>query len=145
VPAATFNFALWAARYPELAASVEEPLAAAYFTEAGLYLDNTDASPVTDVVTRLILLNMLVAHIAALNGATPAGAGGLVGRISTATEGSVTINAEFQTPGTAAWFVQTKYGAAFWQATAVYRTMRYAPGPRPFLGVPSRARLPWPQ
>lgn len=139
---AVFDYVVWAARYPELAASVDATLAGAYFTEAGLYLDNTDASVVQDVPTRLLLLNMLVAHIAILNGAAR---GGLVGRVSTATEGSVTVNAELATPGTAAWFAQTQPGASFWQATTAYRTMRYAPGPRPFLGVPGRGRLVWPQ
>lgn len=139
---AVFDYAVWAARYPELAASVDATLAGSYFIEAGLYLDNTDASPVVDVPQRLLLLNMLVAHIAILSSAAR---GGLVGRLSTATEGSVTINAEMETPGTAAWFAQTQPGAAFWQATTVYRTMRYLPGPRPFLGVPGRGRLVWPQ
>ena len=32
----------------------------------------------------------------------------------------------------AEWFVQTKYGAAYWAATARYRTARYYPGPQPF-------------
>lgn len=140
---AVFDYAVWAARYPELAASVDATLAGSYFTEAGLYLDNTDASVVQDVPTRLLLLNMLVAHIAILNSAAR---GGLVGRVSTATEGSVTVNAEMGPPsGSAAWFLQTAPGASFWQATATYRTMRYAPGPRPFLGVPGRGRLVWPQ
>lgn len=134
---ASFNYTAWAARYPALAPAVPEELAALYFAEAGLYLDNTDCSPVDDVTTRLVLLNMLVAHIAALNGATAAGAAGLVGRVSSATEGSVTINAELQTrPGTEQWYAQTPYGLQYWTATAVYRTAQYVPGPRPYLGVP---------
>lgn len=134
---AVFNYALWSARYPALAAVVNEPLATAYFGEAGLYLDNTDCSPVDDVNVRLTLLNMLVAHIALLNGASPAGEAGLVGRIASATEGSVTINAELQTkPGTEQWYAQTQPGLSYWTATARYRTMHYVPGPQPYLGVP---------
>jgi hypothetical protein len=133
---AVFNYAVWAARYPELAASVDAALAGAYFAEAGLYLDNTDTSIVDDVPTRLVLLNMVVAHIAALAGATAAGKAGLTGRIASVTEGSVTISTELEVPGTAGWFAQSKYGLAFWQATTRFRTMRYLPGPRPYLGVP---------
>jgi len=138
---AVFDYAVWAARYPEQAASVDATLAGAYFAEAGLYLNNTDASVVSDVAIRLVLLNMLVAHIAILNGAAR---GGLVGRVASATEGSVTISAEMEAPGTAGWYAQTAPGLAFWQATATYRTARYVPGRQPFLGVPSRGRLPWP-
>ena len=31
-------------------------------------------------------------------------------------------------PGSAQWWQQTKYGAAFWAATSQYRGMRYVPG-----------------
>jgi hypothetical protein len=130
---ATFDYALWAARYPELATSVNPMLANEYFAEAGGYLDNTDNSPVADPTTRLRLLNMLVAHIAALNAplngqASTAG----VGRVSQASEGSVSVTLDMgTTSANAAWFQQTKYGAAFWQATASLRTMRYVPGCQP--------------
>ena len=127
---AVFNYGAWVARYPEFAAKVTQPLAEAYFGEATLYLDNTDASIVpADAVTyqpRLSLLNMLVAHIAALN-APNNGREGLVGRISSATQGSVSVSTDNGAqPGTAAWFQQTQYGASYWQATARYRTFRQA-------------------
>ena len=133
-----FDPATFAARYPELA-TVPTPTLNAYFSEAEIYLNNTDASPVTDANMRLVLLNMLVAHIAALNfgvnGNAPQDG---VGRVSAATQGSVsvTLNMDAQ-PGSAAWFQQTKYGAAYWQATASYRTMQYIPGS----SVPQQ----WPQ
>jgi hypothetical protein len=90
---------------------------------------------------RAALLNMLVAHLAQLN--LPAGggdgsAGGtnaaapspLVGRITNATEGSVSVQTQMDLPlGSAQWFNQTPYGAQFWAATAAYRTMRYVPIP----------------
>jgi hypothetical protein len=134
---ASFDYATWSVRYAALAVVVAEPLATLYFGEAGLYLDNTDGSYVCDLVERATLLNMLTAHIAAVNGATAAGQAGIVGRISSVTEGSVTIASEYQVPpGSAAWYAQTPYGAQYWAATAKYRTMQYAPGPRPYLGVP---------
>lgn len=122
---AVFDYSVWSARYPELSATVAQPLASSYFDEAGLYLNNTETSPVADVARRLVLLNMLTAHIAALN---MPGSSALVGRVSNASEGSVSVQAEYAPPGTSAWFVQTKYGAAYWQATAYLRTMRYIAG-----------------
>lgn len=127
----TFDYAVWVARYPEFS-SVSQPLAQSYFNEATIYLDNTACSIVQDTARRAVLLNMLTAHIAALNRKGTDGqlASPLVGRIDSATEGSVSVHADM--PGgtaNAAWFQQTPYGAAYWQATAQYRTMRYVPGP----------------
>ena len=120
---AVFSYAQWVARYPEFQGVVSAATAAGYFNAAGLYLDNTDGSVVSDPVRRLLMLNMLTAHIAALN------AQDLVGRITDATEGSVSVSASMgdSVPGTSAWFLQTKYGAAFWQATSYLRTMLYVP------------------
>lgn len=126
----TFDPAAFLVRYPEFA-SVGTPLLQAYFDEAAMvYLDNTEDSRVQQIEQRSVLLNMLVAHLAALNaGVNGQGATPLVGRINSATEGSVTVQAAMDgVPGTAAWFMQTKYGAAYWQATAAFRTMQYVPG-----------------
>ena len=140
---ASFVYADWIIRYPEFSA-VASNLATMYFNEATLYLDNTDSSLVVDVTQRTMLLYMLTAHIAAGNGSGISGQGAnpLVGRISSATEGTVTVNAEYasNTPGTMAWFITTPYGAAYYQATAPYRTMRYMPGRSYPQGLPS-----WPQ
>lgn len=128
---ATFNYAAWIARYPEFA-TVGQTLAQAYFDEATVYHANDGTGPVTDAARQLTLLNTLTAHIAALNWAGSAQAtSGLVGAISHASEGSVSVEAKFAdgvTPSMA-WFLQTKYGAAYWQMTAPYRTFRYAPAP----------------
>ena len=127
-----FSYSDWALRYAELAASVIQPLAQLYFNEAGLYLNNTDGSIVSNVTERAALLNMLTAHIAALN----AGLNGqppvpLVGRITNASEGSVSVATQNDyPPGSPQWYQQTKYGAAFWAATGKYRSMQYVPGPR---------------
>jgi hypothetical protein len=131
--AVTFDYGAWSARYPELSSSVAQPLAQQYFNEAGLYCDNTASSPIRDDSVggqRSVLLNMLTAHIAALNapinGQAPSP---LVGRISNATEGSVSVQTQNDyLPGTVQWYQQTKYGSAYWAATSAYRTMRYIPG-----------------
>lgn len=123
-----FDYNGWSARYPELAASVPQPLAQQYFFESQLYLDNTPCSPVCNLIQRAVLLNMMTAHIAALNAPLNGEASSpLVGRISGASEGSVSVQTDYGVPGSAAWFSQTKYGAAFWQATVAYRTMHYVP------------------
>jgi Protein of unknown function (DUF4054) len=130
-----FDHAAWVLRYPEFS-TVAEPLAQAYFDEATLYLNNTGSSLVRDGSQggrRALLLNMLTAHIAMLNsGPNGEGASQLVGRLASATEGSVSVAADMgAVPFTAAWFMSTKYGAAFWQATAGYRTMQYVAGSSP--------------
>ncbi len=129
---AVFNYAAWIARYPEFTGAVSEERAALFFAEAGLYLDNTDASIVQDAALRLVLLNMLVAHIAVLAGALePDGKpSGLVGRVSSASEGAVSVSTDTGLmPGTAVWFQQTAYGLSFWQATKPYRSARYVAAP----------------
>lgn len=129
-----FNYPTWALRYPELSASVVEPQAQLYFNEAQLYCDNSVCSVVPNlspIYERATLLNMVTAHIAALNASLNGEPSSpLVGRINNATQGSVTAATEMQyPPGSAQWFMQSKYGAAFWQASTKYRSMRYAPGP----------------
>lgn len=123
-----FDPVLFVARYSEFR-DVTSPLLGMYFDEATMYLNNTDSSRVSDVAQRAVLLNMLTAHIAALNGSGIKGNGapGIVGRINSASEGSVSVNAEYATPanGTQAWYQQTQYGVAYWAATARYRTMQY--------------------
>jgi len=124
-----FDSTAFKARYPEFAA-VSNTLLAACFAEAGLYLSNTDASPVQDVTRRAILLNMLTAHVAFLGGALSVdGQARPVGRIASASEGSVSASFEGPAPGTGAWFQQTQYGANFWQATSGLRSFRYVSCP----------------
>lgn len=126
----TFEPTAFKTRYPEFAAVSNDKLNL-YFQEAGLYLSNTDSSPVQDVTRRAILLNMLVAHISFIGGDLNAdGQPRPVGRVSQAAEGSVSASFEdvMPTPGTGAWFRQSQYGAAFWQATSSLRGFRYVPG-----------------
>lgn len=119
-----FDVAAFRARYPEFAASSDAFLTAC-FGEAGLYLTNGDGSPVQSLTRRALLLNMLTAHIAALSGGGTGSGAAPVGRVSSATEGSVSIATEFAAPGSAAWFAQTQYGIAYWQATLRWRSFRY--------------------
>jgi len=122
----TFDPAFFAARYPEFAGIVSTT-APGYFLEAGLYLNNTGSGVVQDAGVQKVLMHMLTAHLGELNDeSSERGASPLVGRISDAGEGSVKVHAEMVgATGSSAWFQQTKYGAAFWQATARFRSARY--------------------
>lgn len=124
---AQFSAVAFKARYPEFAAVADIGLSAC-FDEAGLYLNNTDASPVPLIPRRMTLLNMLTAHIAALGGMLGDGQAKPVGRVTSAGEGSVSASFDYQVVGSAAWFAQTQYGASFWQATTSLRGFKYRAG-----------------
>lgn len=126
-----FDYTVWAARFPSLAAVVNQPLATSYFQETSFYLDNTPASRVQDLNQRAMLLNLLVAHIAWLySPLNTAGAAGLSGRVAGASEGSVSVTlADSPATGSEAWYDLSFYGRQYWAATAFLRTMQYKPGP----------------
>jgi len=128
--------AVFKAQYTEFA-TVADAALNLNFTLATLVLNNSCRSAVIDANVRETLLNLLVAHITALrNGVSGQPPQGIVGRINTATEGTVSVGAEFLTlTASQAWYVQTQSGAMFWQATASYRGMHYVPGPRFGSGV----------
>lgn len=138
---AVFDSAMFLARYPEFT-NVSVATLQTYFCEAQLYLNNTPCSIVQNVSIRLVLLNMLTAHIAFLGGALTAdGQPRPVGRVDQASEGTVSASFEMNTPtpGSGPWFNQSQYGAAFWQATTQYRGARYSPRPtrvEGFTGTP---------
>lgn len=137
-----FDYQAWVQSYPEMA-NVDEATATGYFNQmkmvyVGILYRVCDPTG----ATQLMLLNLLTAHLAQLfasqvngqpntqsSGAAPAP--GLVGRIASATEGSVSVTTAIpELPQAAAWLSQTKYGLFFWDATKAYRTMIYVPGPR---------------
>ncbi len=122
-----FNYAQWVAMFPEFAA-VREGTAQGYFTLATTFCRNDGGGPVPTQELQSTLLNTLTAHVAQLFW-TPPGAqpNQLTGRITDATEGSVSVSTELMSTITAnqAWFMQTKYGVMYWQMTAPFRTMRY--------------------
>ena len=122
-----FDFDAWKARYPEVA-GVGGPAAAAYFAEATLYHANDGSGPVSDAGQQQLLLGMVTAHVAEMYRVEDGELKNpLVGRISDASQGSVSVTAEYAATmvASAAFWAQTRYGASYWQATAQYRTMRY--------------------
>jgi hypothetical protein len=132
-----FDYGRWRARYPEFT-QVQPDTAQEYFGEATLHLRNDGTGPVHDAETQFRLLNMLTAHIAALNAPSADGqpASPLVGRISNASEGSVSVQMENDyPPGSPQWYQSSKYGAAFWAATVAYRGAHYLSNKKPVVGA----------
>lgn len=126
-----FNAAEFRDIYPEFAGAADAALSV-NFSLSTLNLSNCCGSVVADPAVRQSLLYLLTAHISLLF--TPCTANnnqppGMVGRISSASEGSASVSAEFPTTPESAWFMQTKYGAQFWQITSVVRTMHYIAPP----------------
>lgn len=122
----------FARRYPTINVS-DADLLQDYFDESCMFVNNTDSSIVSDVGERKILLHLLMAHIAALNGFdSPDGSdvsSGLVGRVTSATEGSVTVSTDYgaSISEQQAYFLQTPFGADFWAKTKKYRSFMYIP------------------
>lgn len=133
-PIITFNYDSWVQLFPNFA-YISQPQADLYFALATQLQRNDGGGPVTDVQTQTNLLNLLTAHIAQLFAPAPNGQTGrdpsIVGRITNASEGSVSVATEMPMPTnpSSAWFLQTAYGAFYWTASAPFRTMRYIPGP----------------
>jgi hypothetical protein len=129
---AVFEYQTWAFQFPELAVSVPPGQAAGYFARACNFISNTPRSRIQDIPTRTALLYLATAHIAAMNATVNGQApSNLVGRISSATEGSVSVSTEMTAPGSAGWWATTRYGYECWSAMAPYRTFHYAANPRP--------------
>lgn len=124
-----FDPAAFKADFPAFS-TISDPALQLNFNLATLQLDNSIYSVVQDVGIRTALLNLLVAHITALlNGVNGQPASGAVGRVSQATQGSVSAGLAYTTKSeAAAYYSQTPWGAQFWQSTVTYRTARYVSG-----------------
>jgi hypothetical protein len=128
-----FDPVAFAAAFPQFSSLTSTQLTTIILPIAEVYCRNDGGGPVSLAATQTALLNLMVAHVAALMFpplATPAGEVAPVGRVASASQGSVSVSFDFPQTPNAAWFNQTQFGAAFWQATAAYRTMRYLPRPR---------------
>lgn len=97
--------------YPQFSELTDAQLTA-FFEDACLYLDNTDASPVQNITLRTSLLYKIVCHLATL----AQRGGGVTGAVTSASEGSVSSSFSplQSTSENAAWWNQTACGAAFW-------------------------------
>jgi hypothetical protein len=116
------------AAYPEFAATSDARCTVMFTMAAQAILDNTDNSPVMALDYRTQLFYLLVAHLLTLFAVAADGSERPVGRVDTATEGSVSVGFAYELPAgsaMAAWFNQTKYGALYWMMTAQFRSMKY--------------------
>src|SRR4051812_40368147 len=115
--AVDFDYAAWSALFPQFSTITQQQVSGLVLPIAEQYCRNDGGGPVTTAAIQTNLLNLMVAHCCQLlfgvNGNAPSE---IVGRISDATEGSVSVSTEFPTTPTNAWFVQTPWGAMFWQA-----------------------------
>lgn len=139
MPSVTFDYAVWSARFPALAAVVTSDMAQSYWDEAAFaFIDPDSDCPIANPRDRAMLLGLIVAHISWCRGASAAGAAGLTGRISNVTEGSVTIGTQFKemSGDQEAYFAQSPYGVQYWAMTAGYRTAHYIPGQQPMIDLP---------
>ncbi len=131
-----FDAAEFNALYPEFS-GLSSTVQGNSFTDATFLLNNSCGSLVQDANQRMALLYTLTAHCLLIDRGADDGAGnvttpqGIVGRIDTAAEGSVSVSASYNNDVTMseAYFIQTKYGAKFWQQTAQFRTMHYVGPP----------------
>lgn len=149
-PVVTYDHATWVVMFPEFAA-VTVPMGQGYFTRATFLCQNNTCNPTAWTPGMLSsLLYLLTSHIAWLNAprdasGNPAATGSppspIVGRIDQAAEGSVSVHADMGDANAGspsqAWYMQTRYGAEYWAATAGVRTFRYVSPVAPIgLGVP---------
>jgi len=128
-PVATFVAADFRAMFPVFTdPPFTDGMLQAAFDISTTFLRNDGSSPVKTVALQTRLLYMLTAHVSVLlYGADGTGAS-LVGRVASASEGSVSVSTDFPQNPNSAWYTQTQYGAMYWQATMAYRTVNYRPG-----------------
>ncbi len=138
---ATFVYADWSAAYPEFSTTVTTSgQAQNYFNLASLDWRNDGRGPVQDVTQQTALMWLLTSHVAFLavgtNNGPSAASQGLVGRVSSAGQGSVNVATEMPMSEQSAYFKQSRYGVDFWQATAGYRAGGfYRAGPQRNFGL----------
>lgn len=115
--------------YPKIAAT--DAQLDMFFTIAEGFLDNTECSVVKNPSERKTMLYLLVAHMASLNQQTESG-NAVVGRVSSASEGTVSISLDYGVmDNTSRWYLQTPYGAMYFQMTKKYRSFLYRLGKSP--------------
>jgi hypothetical protein len=139
-PVVTFDWTTFRTWFPEFGC-LTEAQGQAYFDMAGLYCANSQQNPLFcfGVLPQVMLL--VTAHVAWLlaprdadgnPSATGTPAPPIVGRINTATQGSVSVGAtldgEMGSPSQQ-FFMQSKYGMLAWQSMAAGRTARYIANP----------------
>jgi hypothetical protein len=139
-----YSFADWTAAFPEFS-SCSPQQGQAWFNQAATLFANDTCNPcygAQGAAGFQTLFYMVVSHIAFLSAprdgnGNPAASGQpaapIVGRINSASEGSVSVGADMGDANAGspsqAWWMQTRYGAMFWAATALQRAATYMANP----------------
>ena len=124
----TFVYSAWAAAFPQFSNVAQATVTGVVLTIAQSYCRNDGGGPVDDAATQQTLLWLMVAHVAQLMcGSTTQPLSGSVGRVASAGQGSVSVSLDWPTTASNAWFLQTPYGAMYWQMTSGYRLGVYKP------------------
>lgn len=141
-----FDYDVWIGTFPQFAVNPGQTAVVNFIlpfaqTYAWREIQSGVGCVAMDGAIQANLLNLMVAHITQLlygpNGTTPSG---LVGRISQATEGSVSLSTEWPVTQANAWYLQTPFGAMYWQMLQPYFLGGvYVPGPNPGPFGPSSA------
>ena len=124
----TFDPVAFIGLFPQFSSIASGTLTAFVLPLAEQYVRNDGGGPVSNPASQTNLLNLAVAHLCQLfwgvNGDAPST---LVGQITSASQGSVSVGTAAPANPNAEWYYQTPFGAALWQAMAPYRTARYLP------------------
>ena len=134
-----FSYAGWQSTFPEFG-NISSGAATGFFNRAVMIHRNDGGGPIDNPTTQLNLLNLVVAHLAWLNsprdanglpsstGTEPAPA--LVGRITSAGQGSVNVSVDAGQPqiSSEAWWQQSRFGAEYWTSSEPFRIARYMRG-----------------
>lgn len=139
-----FDPAAFKAAFPQFSKFTDEQLTQFFEEVENTVLDNTESSCI-GLKDRKKFFYLLVAHQAALQDRINEGNTGLVGRISSATEGSVSISTDYLSSPTALaqWLNQTPYGAKFYAWTSKYRSALWVSAQAPMPVRRSRFRTPF--
>lgn len=128
----TFNYNQFTLSFPELSYLSQAQLQQYWNLAQYFVANNGQRGAIANSALQSTALNFATAHLVKLfandvNGNPPSG---LVGRVSHAAEGTVNVAAEWGSTvsDAEAWWIQTQYGAAFWNCTRAMRTFHYMRG-----------------
>jgi hypothetical protein len=116
-----FVYPDWATAYPQFANVTEAQVVGVSLTLAQQYHVNDGHGPINDPLVQTQALWLAVAHVTQLMfGSTNQPNSPLVGRVASAGQGSVNVNADYKSTLSSQWWDQTVYGAAYWQIIKGY-------------------------
>ena len=130
----TFDPVAWAAAYPQFSNVSAASLTGVILPLAQVYCRNDGGGPIDDPNMQTQALGLMVAHCAQLFfGSTTQPLSSIVGRVSNASEGSVSVTTSWPEASSLneAWLSQTQYGAAFLVLISSVTLGRYFPKQTP--------------